>query len=241
MATTGARISHLAARIALRREIRSAAACGCTVSKTSRRRKPPASSKKKHHHQGRQHAGQEHGVDRHAGDDGVHDQRHRGCQQYAQGAGAGDQTDAAPLREAGAGEQGQQESTQGQDGYAAAAGEGREEGTKHRPGNCRAQGAAPEQGGEQRSQAVGGTGTGKDDASQGKQWQRRQRRVNRDLVMAERHRSQGLAFLPEQGQGQAAQYGEDGGSAEQDQHQPECARPERKCRAIEMGGEQPTE
>ena len=79
-----------------------------------------------HHDQRRHQAGQKHGVDGHAGNDGVHDQGHRWGQQNAQSTGTGHQTDAALLWVSSVAQQRQQQAPQGQNGHPTAPSEGGE-------------------------------------------------------------------------------------------------------------------
>jgi hypothetical protein len=76
-----------------------------------------------------------------------------------------------------------------------------------------------------------------DEAGQGEQGQGRQRGVDGNLVVAEWHRRERLAILPEQHQRQAAEHGEDRRAGEQRCQQQGEHRPERKRRPVEGPGE----
>jgi len=131
--------------------------------------------KTQYHDDGRHQTSQEHGVDRHTGNDGVHDQRHRRCQQHPQGAGAGDQADATSLRVTGTAQQRQEQAPQRQNGDTATPGEGRKKRAKR--GGCqhRTRHATTQYGDEQLAQTRRRAGAREDQAGQREQGQGRQR------------------------------------------------------------------
>ena len=142
------------------------AACGF---KTATFQIAAENEQKCNHHKSGYQAREEHAVDRHAGNDGVHDQRHGRRKQHAQRAGAGYQADAALFRKAGIAQQRQQQAAEGEYRHTAAAGEGGEKGTEDGGGNHRAGDTTPEQRDKNRAQPLCRTGACKNQSRQGKQ------------------------------------------------------------------------